>query len=245
MLQDLLEPKAKAAASSETERDPTALWLALTKIPRPHKVVDFPRNDPETGKPVGQIAIWPLTQEEQMVCNAEADRYAKALLKDAQQKGEANFGYEHTFGNESAIQILFRACRDPQDLNRAAFPSTTLMRRKLSADEVSALFNLYLVVQVELGPIVRNMSPEELEALVRRIAEGGSAFPFSLLSLETQVTLLRFMASKLVSFWTATTSPGSPQGEQPSKRPSGDEADIEPVVVPSEDELEPIVPPEE
>jgi hypothetical protein len=233
-MMDLLETKA---VPPEPELSPTALWLALTAVPRPFKIVDVPRNDPATGKSVGQIAIWPLTQEEQMICNAEADRFAKALLKDAQKRDEVNFGYEHTFGNDNAIQILFRACRDPKDLSRAAFPSTALMRRKLSSDEVSALFKLYIMVQVELGPIIRGMSDEEREALVRRIEEGGSAFPFSLLSLETQVTLLRFMASKLVGFWTGTTSVGSRHDERT------DASSMDPTEAP--DDLPPLSAPDE
>ena len=106
--------------------DPSELWLALTQIPRPTKLVPVPRKMPGTGQPVGHVRIWPLTQEEQMVCNAEADRYTKQLLKDPQRRDEANLGYNHTYTNEVAIQVLYRACRDPKNLKRPAFPSPKL-----------------------------------------------------------------------------------------------------------------------
>jgi len=191
----------------------TALWLALTAIPRPHKLVDFPRRLPGTEESVGQVAMWPLTQEEQMACSAEADRFTKKLLKDGQKKDEANLGYETMFSNEVAVQILYRACRDATDLERPAFPSPSQLRQALTADEVGALFKHYLTVQLELGPIVAHLSDEEMEAWVKRIGEGGSAFPFDLLSWEMQRALVLFMASRLTSSPTDTLSAGSPPEE--------------------------------
>lgn len=190
--------------------EPSNLWLALTALPRPHRVVPFPRNLPGSDAPVGELAIWPLTQEEQMAANAEADRWTKRLLKDPQLKDQANLGYHHTYANEVAIQVLWRACRDPKRVERAAFPSPALMRERLSTDEVGVLFNHYCTVQSEIGPIVAYMSTEEREAWILRLQEGGSAFPFDSLSWEQQRTLVTSMASQLVSCWMAMCSLGSP-----------------------------------
>jgi hypothetical protein len=206
--------------------EPNALWLALTAVPRPHRVVDLPRVFPGTGKSVGQVAIWPLTQEEQMICTAEADRFVKQVMKEAQKKDEENLGYRHMFSNENAVQILFRACRDasnpPESLKLNAFPSTKGMRHELTADEISTLFEMYITVQLEVGPIVAYQTADEMEAWIRRIEEGGSTLPFDLLAPLAQKRLLTFMASQLVSFWTATSSAGSPpdDGEvDPSEPP--------------------------
>lgn len=196
--------------SDEKEISASDLWLALTALPRPHKKVPFPRNMPGTDDPVGELAIWPLSQEEQMAANAEADRFTKKLLKDPQQKDQANLGYHHTYGNETAVQVLYRACRDPKDISRPAFPSPSLMRAKLSTDEIGVLFNQYCTVASEIGPIVAYMSNEERESWIARLAEGGSAFPFDSLSWEQQRNLVSFMASQLVSCWTAMCSLGSP-----------------------------------
>lgn len=229
------------ATTKATDLEPSELWKALTSVPRPTRIVDLPRSYPDdfpdrekAGKAVGQIAIWPLTQEELMICNAEADRFTKALLKDPQKRDETNLGYDHTFGNDNAIQILFRACRDAKDLKRGAFPSTKMMRQELTADEVGALFNMYLTVQVEVGPIVHRLSVDEMEALVRRIEEGGSAFPFNLLSLETQMSLLHFMASELVTYWTGTSSVGSPPDATPPADPVAAPEEATPLVMPDD-----------
>ncbi len=190
------------------------LWLALTQIPRPHKMVDIPRCFPGTDTPVGQVAMWPLTQEEQMAVNAEADRFTKKLLQDPQKRDEANLGYQHTFANEVAVQILSRVCRDVKDLSKPAFPSPKQMRQHLTADEVGVMFSQYLVIQLELGPIVAEMSDEEMEGWIKRIVVGGSAFPFASLSAEAQSRLVLFMASRLCSLQTATSLPGLPLEEQ-------------------------------
>ncbi len=195
------------------------LWLALTQLPRPHKLVDIPRCFPGTDTPVGQVAIWPLSQEEQMAVNAEADRFTKKLLQDPQKRDEANLGYQHTFANEVAVQILSRVCRDANDLTKPAFPSPKQMRQHLTADEVGVMFQQYLTVQLELGPIVAEMSDKEMEGWVKRIASGGSAFPFDSLSWEMQQKLVLFMASRLASYWTDTSSVGSQPEEQPTSEP--------------------------
>jgi hypothetical protein len=191
------------------ELNASDLWVALTALPRPHRRVPFPRNLP-TGAPVGELAIWPLSQEEQMAANAEADRFTKKLLKDPQAKDQANLGYHHTYANETAVQVLFRACRNPDDVSKSAFPSPSLMRQKLSTDEIGVLFNQYCTVAAEIGPIVAYLTKEERESFITRLADGGSAFPFDSLSWEQQRTLVSFMASQLLSCWTVMCSLGSP-----------------------------------
>lgn len=203
-----LQPKKPQ--EEEGPGETSALWLALSELPRPHKIVPFPRNLPGTDTPIGKLAIWPLTQEEQMVANAEADRYTKKLLQDPQQKDQANLGYHHTYTNEVAIQVLWRACRDPEDLKKPAFPAPNLMRKVLSTDEVGVLFNFYLTVQGEVGPIVAHMSKEEVEGMILRLQGEGSALPFDLLSWDQQRTLLLSTVFQLVNCWMVMSSAGLP-----------------------------------
>ena len=211
----LPEPKVVIPGAKERpEMTPTDLWLALTAIPRPVREVPLPRCIPGTETPVGHVVMWPLTQEEQVAANADADRYAKSILRDAQKKDEVNLGYHHTFTNEVAVQVLHRACRDPRSAEdgykRAAFPSPKLLRQNLTTDEIGVLFAQFCTVQSELGPIRAHLSKEEAEALILRIAEGGSAFPFDSLSWEQQRSLVLSMASRLTACWTAMSSAGLP-----------------------------------
>ncbi len=192
---------------------PSAVWVALTAVPRPTRTIPIPRLDPETGESVGEIVMWPLKQEELMAANAEADRWAKQILRDPQKREEANLGYQSIFSNEVSIQILFRACRDATgapDFKRPAFPSPAHIRAEFTTDETGVLFNNYCTVQSELGPIIAYLEDGEYEALVLRLVEGGSAFPFDSLSWEAQRALVRFLVSRLTSCWTAMFSAGLP-----------------------------------
>lgn len=202
--------------------DASELWLALTQLPRPHKLVDIPRCLPGTNISVGQVAMWPLSQEETMACNAEADRFTKKLMQDPQKREEANLGYQHTYANEVAVQILSRVCRDVNDLKKAAFPSPKQMRSTFTADEIGVMFSQYLTVQLELGPIVADMSEEEMEAWIRKIASGGSAFPFVSLSPDLQSRLVLYMAVQYSNLQTAKSSAGS-QPDEPILNATSDE----------------------
>ncbi len=195
---------------SNEKLEPSELWRALTTLPRPTRTMPLPIFKPGTEESIGEVQVWPLTQEEQMAANAEADKFTKELLKDPQKKDEANLGYHHTYTNEVAIQVLYRACRDKNDEKRPAFPSPTLMRQKFSTDQIGVMFHSFCTIQSELGPIRAHLTQEETEALVVRLAEGGSAFPFDSCSWEQQRTLVRTMASQLLSCWTAMSSAGLP-----------------------------------
>ncbi len=202
---------------------PSELWAKITATPRPSAEVDFPRKDKE-GAPIGKLRMWVLTQSEQMICAAEAARVAKELLKD-QRKDDPSLGYDNVYNNAASVEILARACRDANDVTRPAFPSPKLLRQNMTADEIAILTRLYLQVQSELGPIIAYMSAEEEEAWIRRLAEGGTAFPLSLLSSEAHEHLTLSLASRLFRSLTSTSSPGSPPEESSNESPQPSEFD--------------------
>lgn len=171
------------------------LWLKLSSRERPSKIVDFPRNG-EDGKPVGRLRIRVLTQEEQMACSVAAEKLVKEHLKDS---GKDELGYERLFSDALCVEVLFRACRDENDVGRALFPGTKQLRTALSTEECSMLFQHYLTVSVELGPTALTMSDGEFDAWIARLVEGGSAFPFDLLSSDLQRLLILYMARLLTS----------------------------------------------
>jgi len=189
--------------------EPSKLWAALQSTPRPIRLVDFPRKG-ANDEAIGQVAIWVLTQEELMVCSAEAEKFAREKLKAVDAINRESFGYDALYGHEASIQILFRACRDPDDPeHRAAFPSPSSIRQGLTSIEVGTLFNHYLTIQAELGPLAATLTEEEMEAWIARIAEGGSAYPFDLLPSDLQRSLVLSMARRLRAFSTGTSSAGS------------------------------------
>jgi len=195
-------------------------WIAIQQVPRPFRVVDFPRPDPATGKPIAQMAVWVLTQEEQMLSAAAAEQFARRLMKEVPKSDDARRGYDDLYNNAAAIEILFRACRRKDELDKPFFPAPELIRRTLTIDEVSVLMTHYLTAQAEMGPIVAHLSQEEMDALIKRLAEGGSRFPLDLLSSEALKTLAFSMACRLHSFSTVTSSVGLPPDEVTSNESS-------------------------
>jgi hypothetical protein len=183
----------------------TELWTTLTTMPRPHRLVDFPRKR-EDGAPVGQVAIWTLNQGEQIAAGIAAEKLVRKELPDA--KRDDSLGYATAYSNASAVEILYRACRDPNDLSRSAFPSASSMRAYLTTDEIAVLFNAYISVQTEVGPIVGALTAEELDAWINRLVEGGSGTdPLVLFSSQTLQDLLKRL---VVRYRTSRGAPSSP-----------------------------------
>lgn len=211
----------QATPSPPADMPASELFQALITLPRPFEIVDFPRKDPVTGQSIGKVGIWVLTMEEQIQCHAEADKAAKAILKERQDAGDQNIGYEQIYKQCATSEILARALRDTKNIQAAAFPSSKVIRAKLTPDEAGTLASQYMRTQTRLGPIVSTMSPDIAEDWIRRLGEGGSEFPLDALSSATKDELLMLMASELWMLRKArssmdTSSPGSPpEGSTP------------------------------
>jgi len=199
-----LPPKDVAASS---------LFLKLTSVTRPHRITEIPRKGPD-GKPVGEVALVVLTQEEMNAAAAEAERRTRKLLgADIPKKEEAQAGYADVYNNLAAIEILFRACRDVDDTSKNAFRTPHEIQAGLTSDEVGVMFHAYLTVQQELGPIVATMTDDEVETWITVLAEGGSADPLGLLSWGALTNLARTMACRLYDSRTDKSSDGLPHDE--------------------------------
>lgn len=196
-------PPADIAASD--------LWLMLSSIQKPHRVVDFPMNLPGSEEPVGQVALVPLSMEETMVCKSSAAEQAKKMTERVPSKpGEESAAYFNVFTDEAAVQILWKAMRVPGDIKKPAFPTPTHVRKHLTSDAISVLMGMYNRVVIECGPIVAYMSKEEMNAWVDRLGEGAGQFPLERLTLEAQRDLLMHSMSELRKFRMANGSAGSP-----------------------------------
>ncbi len=197
---------------------PVDVWLAITTMPRPSVVVDFPRKN-ANGESVGQLRLRVLTQEEQMTCSADAERYTKKAIKEIPKADEAQTGYSNVYNNAAAVEVLYQVCRNKDDVNKPFFPSPEAIRKALTPDEVGVLMMNYYTAQAELGPIVAYMTEPEQDAFVTVLAEGGKRFPLDLLSSEQVKDLAFSLACRIHKFMTASISPGSPQGEGSTNPP--------------------------
>jgi hypothetical protein len=196
-------------AGPPTDIPASQLYLALSSATRPNKVVEFPRYD-DDGKSPGELRIQILTQRDQMAASTEAERVARKHMKEG-KKGD--IGYERLYTDALCIEILWRACRSFEDPKYPSFPSPSWMQENLTTEEAAKLFDHYLTVQLELGPMTNQMTEEECEAWIDRLVEGGSGFPLNLLTSEQQQLLLMYMAFQLRPSPTVSVSASEPPGD--------------------------------
>lgn len=221
-----------------SEVAPSELWAALTAIPMPHEVVDFPVKDPVLGKSIGKVAIVPLCPEDQMVCQKMAGEFARKFTGETPKDGEESPAYKKIFGDEAAVQILWRALRDPNDktLAKNAFAAPSLIRRPpFTPDLVSVLLRMYLRTCATHGPLIATMSKEEMDAWLDALEAGGSAFPFELLTSAMSSELLMHSVARSKALRTANGSAGQPQdgtslGAEDNSPPRTQPADSPPSV---------------
>jgi alkylation response protein AidB-like acyl-CoA dehydrogenase len=196
---------------SETDVSAADLWTQITASPRAHRIVPFPRT---AGGACVEVAMVVLEQQDAMAAKASSARWVQKMLREKGAAGDAFPEDRQALAEmRDAQELLFRACRRAGDLGRPFFPTLEAIG-KLTTDEVSVLVMHYQRVQVELGPIVAEMSTEEIDAWIERLAKGGSLFPFDGLSSGAQSLLIMSMAARLWSFMTASSSPGQPPGER-------------------------------
>lgn len=198
---------------------PDELFVALQQQPRPYRVVDFPRVNPATGQPIGQLAITPLTQGELIEAKADATRAGKALTKDNLDPKEYVVGHQQIYEELCGCEILWRACRQVANVGVKVFPGAADIRSKLSSDEVAVLMQSYAIVQVEIGPLISTMSGVEMDAWLKRLAEGASALPLRLLSSEALRALVMRGASRLHPSPTGSGSSGQPADDSMTNEP--------------------------
>jgi hypothetical protein len=196
---------------------PSDLFARLTQTPRPHKLVTFPRKGLDKEE---QVAIWVLTESELMAARSSAAKYAKKILDDQDLTKQDNLGYQEIYRNECVVQVVCRACRDPQNLKIPSFPNPDLARQWMTSDEFAVLFEAYCIWQAESGPIVGSMDEETMNAWIGRLQEGASQVPLALLSSAARDQLLMHSVSRLPRSLTDSGSAGSPPSDTSTKGPS-------------------------
>lgn len=193
--------------------EPAEYWAELTKHPRPHVVVDFPRYKLGTREPIARVAIVVLTQGETMAANAAAERTARKMLKEAHpNKGEESQGYSELFQLAASAELLVRACRraDDPSLKRPFFRAVDDVHQYLTPDEVGALVQAYIACKVKFSPTLTEMeSEDEMNAWLEVIFKGGNYSPLFSASLARLIQSVIFMGSRLFASPTDRFSAGS------------------------------------
>lgn len=192
---------------------PSDLWSQITALPKPHRIVDFPRKGPD-GTPIAQLAMVVLTQEEEQLANLDTSKFLRKLLKDNHGQipapHEQDFAFKNLHELQAAIEILYRACRDAEDITKKFFPTKQAIGQHLTTDEVAILLRHYARTQAEIGPITSQMSQEEMDAWIDVLATGGTEYPLDYLSSAPATGFLMYMASQLYNLRKDRSSPTAP-----------------------------------
>jgi hypothetical protein len=191
----------------------------LLNCKRPYKIVPFPRE--ENGQPIGYIAMTPLTQSEEIECNEYLDVELRLNLKkkglDAPKDGEHAESFHNVYTMKQAVEILFRACRRPGEVEKKLFSTKEQMSQLLSKTEMAILVKQYIMVQHELGPVISQMSQSEMDALIDRLAGVDNKETFflitSCLSLAAMNELLMHLVSRSQNSPTGNGSVGLPESD--------------------------------
>ena len=202
--------------------DASELWVKLTQLPRPVSAEHTLRARNED---VGAVVFWVLTAQELSSVRVEASKATKKLLGEDAPKG--NLAYEEEYEEQKALHLLSLACRQPDDPRFPAFPKGELVRAQLTDDEITVALTAYAQFRRESGPIIAELTPDEMEAWIKLLVEGGSRFPLARCSGEVLIDLIMYLVSKLPTSATDTSSAGSPLDD--SSTPTHDDAAAEPL----------------
>lgn len=184
------------------------LWTRITQKPRPHRIVNFTINGEDC-----QIAIMTLTGAQAQIINLDSEKYTDEMIKKyvknvGKTKEEFSMSYSHIYQDKIVVETLFTACRKPEDLTSSFFPSSMSISKYLSQDEIAVLFSMYLETRSDLSCILGELTAEQIDAAIERLADGGGEDFLASLSLEATKQLMRHMASRLLKLQMHNDLPG-------------------------------------
>jgi hypothetical protein len=187
--------------------------------------VDFPRNDPVSGKPLAKVRLMWLTQEETAEARADALKFVRDLIERKELKpGDVSLETLQGIETETAAKlILHKAVRRPKPMEGSNKNSPTgvqylyvfhdledFERARLSNDEIAVLYNQWEIFQHEAGPIYTGpMGDEEVNAWVDRLALGASEYPLSRMALPQLSSLCSSLAQRVYTLGAVLASHSS------------------------------------
>lgn len=169
------------------------LFQKLQETPAPQEEIEFPRE--------GFGNVWVRVLSMEQVENAR-----HLALKKLKARDLTNDGFEITKrieGDAVAKELIAMAVFERDGSDDAPLYARVFRDARdvdaLKPDEIAVLFNAYLMVQDKYGPIESNVTAEDVDAWVIRLAEGGSAFPLASISSQGLVDLTHSLSVKMYS----------------------------------------------
>lgn len=164
---------------------PSALFLKLKATPAPSEVVDFPRRGVSDKV---RVMVLPMPRHDEARLRGEEWLQRQNVSPEA-KRGEAA---KQVLGDRIARELIAMAVQEVEPIEGSEATGAPRYRRIfanaddvgiLTADEINALFTAYVMTQSKYGPHEGNVTTDaEVTAWIKRLAEGASQFPLSLLS---------------------------------------------------------------
>lgn len=204
------------------KRSPLRKVLDASRGGRAVEIIEFDGCDARfRGVP---LALRALTTDEELKLRAAAAKWcSEAAGFDASYLLDTNEG-RATVEFEAKVQTIALALCEPAAPHAPVAASADELRALLFADEVAALFEMYVDFVTKRSPISTAKSAEEVASLVDSLGKGTT--PLQRLSTFDAVTL-RTIVRELVARWTRLTSspslptPPSTDTENDSPEASG------------------------
>lgn len=184
--------------------DPEKFVSILSELPRP---LSDPFQLRVRGKDVGEVVLRVLTAGELTSARIEAGKQVKAALGEDAKVG--SLAYEEEYEQQKSYQIVRLALRQASDPQFPALPRNADIQQ-LTDDEVTVVCRAYNGFRVESGPMISEMTVDEMEAWFELLSKGFDRLPLARFSGEALIDLIQFLVSKLSTSPTGTSSSGSP-----------------------------------
>ncbi len=194
-----------------TEISAADLFLKMMEA-RPSDIIDFPRRGAD-GNYVARVRIQVLRGEDhdrarmagQAALKRKIASFGIAPLSDKDMESPA---IQECLGDAIAHELLAMAVRSVEPVSPETetaapvygpiFTSGALIPQALTADEIAALYNAYLMVQHKYGPFERTIDGDaDVDAWVNRLEEGAARYPLAVLPLPQLAELTCSLAERI------------------------------------------------
>lgn len=176
----------------------------MSARPRPSEVVDWPGNDPPPGYEKIRIVVPPEKAYSIARLNAHNRMKAETKLPTEEWNTEGNQGI---FGDIVAKEMLAACCHRDRPIPgseetlggvkyQRLFGSSKDVEKALTKDEISILYDLFLMVEHRLGPRFAILTPEEVDVWIERLK--GGLGPLARLVYPDLVELIRGLHQRVI-----------------------------------------------
>ena len=161
--------------------------LETLKLGTDHvKLINFPGTDKK-------VAIRILSTHDLQMATFATERLFKS------EKIEVNMVSAAEYDAEKAIQILYLALKDPQNLDQSICKNVTEFRKALTKNERDILIDEYITFEKDCSSSLDMLSNEEFDRLVAEVKKKPETIQTNSLSTATLKRLITTLASQPVT----------------------------------------------